>query len=437
MGNKKLIKSIIFAGTGEAKRKISKQLLSFIERRNNAILVVIISVVVFSGILYSLYLDGDLRYADERDYYTLATNIVTGHQYSLDGKHSTSFRPPGYPLFLSFFILLGADIVHLRILNFVALGLCIYLLHKILKEQSSPVAGIFGALLVVCYPVLFYTAGTLYPQTIGSFLFLLIIFLSTKNIKSYRTFVLSGLLFGYLLLTISIFVFILFVIGMWFYFSKSSIRKNGIFITIVIAFSFMGIWSARHYAVFKCFLLVSSNSGFMMLAGNSENTTPNAGPTVDISKYKAEATRLQLNEVERDAYYRSQAIKWILSHKGKASKLFCLKFLNYFNYRNILATKSEASSAKDILMLITYGPLLLMFAFRILLLRLLKLSAFEVLLVILYVSSALFYTIFFTRIRYRLPFDFLLIALVAMFLQHILHVWLGGNVNHNEQSSCC
>ena len=404
----------------------------FIERKNKLILLVLVSVVVLSGTLYSFSLGNNLRYLDERVYYKLGTNIITSHQYSFDGKHPTAYRPPGYPLILSLFIFFGANIVHLRILNFVALGLCMYLLHKILKERSSPFAATVGTLFVVCYPVLFYTAGTLYPQTIGSLLFLVTIFLLTRNTKSYRTFVILGLLFGYLILTIPIFVFVLFIIAMWFYFSKSSIVKKGISTTIFIAFSLVGVWSARHYAVFKSLVFVSSNSGFMMLTGNSENTTPNAGPTVDISKYEAEATQLQLNEVERDSYYRSKAIVWILSHKVKALKLIFLKFLNYFNYRNDLATKSEASSAKDILMLVTYGPLLLLFVSRILFMRLLKPSTFEVLLIILYVSSALFYAIFFTRIRYRLPFDFLLIGVAAMFVQDILRIWAGGNAIENE-----
>jgi len=412
-------------------QKIRDQLFSFIERKNKIILSFIIVSVVLSGIVYSLTLADKLRYADEKAYFSLARNIISVHQYSLDRKQPTAYRPPGYPLILSLFVILGANIVHLRILNFVALGSCTYLLHKILMEQSCPLAGIIAALLVICYPVLFYTAGTLYPQTIGSFLFLLIVFLLTKKTKSYRTFILCGFLFGYLVLTIPIFLFILVLFGIWFYFFERSIRAKLTLITIPIAFSLIGVWSARNYAVFKSFVFVSSNSGFMLLTGNSENTTPNAGPTVDISKYAAEATQLQLNEVERDTYYRSKAIEWVLNHKVKALKLFCLKFLNYFNYRNTLATKSEASVAKDILMLVTYGALLLLFVSRILLMGRLKPSAFEVLLILLYVSSALFYAIFFPRIRYRLPFDFLLLAVVAMFLQDILDIWLAG---HNALS---
>ncbi|MGB2863374.1 MAG: hypothetical protein WBC05_08620 [Sedimentisphaerales bacterium] len=391
-------------------------------------MTILISIVVLSGILYSFRLGENLRYADEKQYYTLAKNIVERHQYSYDGEHSTAYRPPGYPMILSLCIFLGAGTVYLRIMNFIALGLCMYLMNKILTEQSSPLAGTVGALLVVCYPVLFYTAGTLYPQIIGSLLFVIVIFLLTRKTCSYWSFVLGGLLFGYLVLTIPIFLFILPVFAIWLCFSEGFVKVGRILAIVAIACLPIVIWSARNYKVFNAFVLVSSNSGRNLLLGNSENTTPNTGVNVDISKYTAEADRLNLDEVGRDRYYRSKAIEFVLDQKIKAVKLYLQKTLNYFNYSNKLATKGETSAAKDLLMLFTYGPLILIFLSRIFLLKHFKPSQFEVLLVILYFSSALFYAIFFTRIRFRLPFDFILISVVAIFLNEVIQTWI---VKHN------
>lgn len=45
-----------------------------------------------------------------------------------------------------------------------------------------------------------------------------------------------------------------------------------------------------------------------------------------------------------------------------------------------------------------------------------RLTEFESLLLTLYLSTPLFQAITFTRIRYRLPYDFLLIAIVALFI---------------------
>jgi hypothetical protein len=401
---------------------ILRKFLHFIEDKNHLILIAIVSIVIFSGIFYSLYIGNNFRFPDEQHYYKLAINIASIKQYSLNGKTSTAFRPPGYPLILSIFILIGAKVVHLRILNFIAIGLCIYILQKILKEHSSLFAGTISSLLVVCYPILFYTAGILYPQTIASLLFLLVILFSTRNTNSYGIAILSGFLLGYLILTIPIFAFILLPFAIYFLLFKRnySLKRKGII--LITGLFLISLWSARNYAVFNSFVLVSSNFGINLLLGNSENTTPNAGTNVDISKYSKEAA--QLNEVESNTYYRKKAIEFILSHKIQAAKLYCQKFLNYFNYRNELRTKSETSPLKEYILLITYSALILLFAARILMIKLFKIHPLEVLLIIIYFLSAFVYSIFFTRIRFRLPFDFILIIVVSMFLGNIISRWL-------------
>ncbi|MFC1735013.1 glycosyltransferase family 39 protein [Candidatus Hydrogenedentota bacterium] len=381
---------------------------------------VTMAACILFGALYSFFLGNDFTYYDEWDYYRISTNSIASGTYSADGKHLTAFRPPGYPAFIAVLTLLGANVICLRIVNFVLLALCIYLLHRILQEQSSALAATIGVLLVVCYPVLFYTAGTLYPQTIGTCMFLLIIQTLTKNTVSWRDFIWSGLLFGLLVLTIPFFILVLLPFVAWFFLFNPAKRRKQVFLTVAIAFPIIFGWSGRNYLAFDSFVFVSANSGLMLLLGNSENTAANSGSTTDISAYRADAESKGLNPVERDKYFRSKAIEWILGHKIQAVKLYFQKFLNYFNYTNQLGTKSETSLFKDLLMLVTYGPLLLLFLFRILLTRRLAPSKFEGLLIILYMASAVFSAMFFPRIRYRLPFDFLLIAVVAIFMSNLL-----------------
>ena len=134
------INVVMLAGRKKEVQELSIQFKAFIRRYDKVLSALIISFVVVSGILYSISLGDNLRYSDERVYYTFATNIVNNHHYSLDGENPTAYRLPGYPLILSLFMLLGADVIHHRILNFISLGLCIYFLYKILEQQSSPLA---------------------------------------------------------------------------------------------------------------------------------------------------------------------------------------------------------------------------------------------------------------------------------------------------------
>lgn len=399
--------------------KMGGRIISFVLAKEYYILLSVIALVLFSGVIYSFLLGKNLQYSDECDYYTLAINLLSKHQYTLDGEHLTGYRPPGYPLVLSIFVFLGGGVVLLRILNFIAFSCCIYLLYLILKKHAAPFAGLIGAGLVVCYPVLFYAAGTLYPQILGALLFLLILFLLSQwRINSIVPFILVGLIFGYLILVIPNFVFSLLVVVFWVVFSQRKIRVKAALIITFVAFLVVALWSARHYKVFNSFVFVATNSGYNLLLGNSENTTSNSGVNVDISKYSVNITGM--DEVELDSYYRSKAIEFVCKNKLQATKLYFLKVINNFNFCNELATKTEVSSKKNVIMILTYGPLLILFFLRMLSIRRFKPSTFELLLIILYLLNAFFSAIFFTRVRFRLPFDFLLIIIVAMYIYHLL-----------------
>jgi len=397
--------------------RLITRLLSLATEKATTVSVCLIMVVVLAGVIYSLHLGEGFQWPDERQYYALAANLLSKHEYTLNGEQATAFRPPGYPFILALGLFLGAGIVHLRILNFIAFGLCIYILNCILRKQSSALAGVVGVILVVCYPILFYTSGTLLPVMVASLIFLLVLFILCRDTFSNFGSLLSGLLTGYLVLTIPSFIFPFLVIAFWIWFSKNPGRIRTITTFVITALSVVSLWSLRNYMVFKSFVFVSSNSGLNLLLGNSENATPSTGPYADITKYEVVAS--QLNEVETDHYYRSEAFRFIRDNKVQALRLYFLKVAHYFNYTDHSESKSKASSLQNAVMLVTYAPLFLLFLVRLGMLRLYRPTRFEILLVLLYISNAFFTAIFFPRIRFRLPFDFLLIIIVAGFLENI------------------
>lgn len=176
-------------------------------------------------------------------------------------------------------------------------------------------------------------------------------------------------------------------------------------------------WLTRNYVVFKSFVFVPTNSGLNLLLGNSENAGSNDGTNADISKYVAAAQGL--NEIERDNFYGRNATTFIREHPAKTLRLYGLKFLNYFNYRNKLFSKSESTAARDALSLLSYGSLLAIVVLRLLSVRKHPLAPFEKFALLLYILNGAFSAIFFTRIRFRVPFDFLLIAICATTLSRL------------------
>ena len=393
--------------------------ISYLEKNKRPILGLVITLYVLAGVIYSFYLGSNLRYLpDELDYFTLASNLAFKGQYSLDGSQPTAYRPPGYPLFLAPLRLSGLNVIGLRMVNFFVLGLCIFILYKILQERFSSPAGLIAALLAALYPVVFYTAGTLYPQTLASLLLILTLYLYTSEPAQNWKILLAGLLAGWLILTVPTFIFLLLVLAIWSWIYQRERITARIFLLLVPAVLVVGAWSLRNFAVFNTFVFVSTNSGENLLLGNSENTTPNGGRTIDFSSYERQVAGL--NEVQRDQYYRDQAISYIETHKLASLKMYFLKLLNFFNYHNELATNSEASTTSDILLLVTFGPLLLLTLIRLALSKALPLTPFEILLMAIYVAGALVSAVFFTRIRFRVPLDFMLIMIVGMFIGGIL-----------------
>lgn len=393
--------------------------ISFLEKKNRLVIILAISFYMLAGLIYSFYLGNNLRYLpDEADYFHLATNLASRGAYSLDGVHLTAYRPPGYPFLLAPFRLLGFGVIGLRVVNFFALAICILVLYKILNERFTPLAGLFGALFVMAYPVVFYTAGTLYPQTLAALLLVLVIFLFTREAGRNWEFLLAGLLTGWLILTVPTFIFLLVVLVAWSWLFQKTRRSLRIWLLLVPACLVIGAWSLRNFAVYHTIVFVSTNSGENLLLGNSENTTPNGGRTIDFSFYEHQAAGL--DELHRDQYYRNQAVQYILGHKFYSLKMYFLKFLNFFNYRNELVTNSQASRIGDSLMLLTYGPLLLAAIARLALAKFFKLTSFEVLLLTIYLVGALVSALFFTRIRFRVPFDFLLVMLVGVFIDKLI-----------------
>src|SRR5262249_6073598 len=88
----------------------------------------------------------------------------------------------------------------------------------------------------------------------------------------------------------------------------------------------------------------------------------------------------------------------------------------YFNYRNDIATPGESAGWRDGLVFATYYPLLLLALLRAADARRHPLQRAEILIYVLYFLNAFVSAIFFPRLRFRIPFDFLLIAVNAAFL---------------------
>src|SRR5262249_26517179 len=148
--------------------------------------------------------------------------------------------------------------------------------------------------LILCYPLFFYAASTLYPQTLGTLIFVFCIYLIVRTPVSGTRATIAGLLYGFLTLLIPAFLLLAPVFPaylVWAGAFKGPSWRNAILLSLCATVVVLP-WTIRNYVQFKCFIPVSANSGCNLLLGNSPNTTGNSGVMVDVSEYQRQAEGL-------------------------------------------------------------------------------------------------------------------------------------------------
>ncbi len=388
---------------------------------NRIILSLSLLFVILGGIVYSAILDDQIRFRDEKHYLKIANNIIKHSIYSYDDNAivPTTFHPPGYPLILASIVSIGGGFFALRMVNFVFLAFCIILLSAILKKHGYETGARWVPLIVLSYPVLFFTASTLYPQIIATAIFLFIIYMIDAFSLSLRKVFIVGVLYGLLLMISPSFVLMCPVVLAAPYILRMSVPRLyliGLTMGVIVVLT---PWVARNYLVFDRLVILSSNAGKTFILGNSENSKPNEGESVDVSRYTIEIERRGLDEIDGDKYYKEKAFEWIKNNPGDAFILYLRKLLNYFNFRNDLATRTEQSALRDVIMFITYYIILFFALLRIYFVKCFPLQKIEIFLIIVYLMSAVMNAFFLPRIRYRLPYDVLLICFSAITLDYM------------------
>ena len=388
----------------------------------------LLAAYVLAGIIYSVMLPPVARYTDESDYLILTHHLLHGPGYSMDGVHLTASRPPGYSFFIAPIEALGGGFTGVRIVHFLLLGASVLLVCRLWGEGELFAGPLIVTGLVALYPVLFYVAGTLYPQTLSAFLFLAALGLMLAEPGTIGRRFLAGLVFGVLILVVPTFLLTLFVLLPVAIAVRLLTWRDAAVVALAAALV-VGSWTARNAVVFHRFVPVASNSGMNLLEGNNPGASPlEAAANAAMGPYFLQADALRLDEFQRDAYYKDAAVAWIRSHPGSALVLYLKKVLNFFNVVNSYSssTQGEASTWRQATLAASYLLLMGLLAWRLAEARQHPLVAREKLFLAVYVLTAFTSAIFFTRIRHRLPFDFLIIAVVAPHLGRQLQHWLRG-----------
>ena len=393
------------------------------KKTDRNIVLITCSLIFIMAATFSIWSGNQTKWPDELEYVGIAKRLVAGFGFSNEALQLSAFRPPGYPFMISLVYQINESVLLAKFINVLALTATAWLLSLIVKVVA-PSGRIFAPFLVLIYPLFTYASGMLAPQILGGFLFVLVVYWLIQYPKSMFFAAASGVILGVLILTIPTFALVFLCLTVLLFIVNRTTRLYSakfIAIFFVATVLVIGPWVIRSSLLFDKFVFISTNAGINLLYGNSENTEYDTG-VVDISKY---SNTESMDEAEVDSYYKKSAIDWVKNHPADAAGLFLQKVANYFNFKNKLSTKSEESFFKNALMFLSYYPLLIMVIIRCTLWRKYKFTWPELLLYLLYFGNAFLSALVYTRLRYRIPFDFLLVAMVSIFIGHIRESKLG------------
>lgn len=403
-----------------------------IEGRERALAYAIACLVVLACWVAIVISGERIKSFDETAFIDLATTLFDTGQYLKDGE-LTAFRAPGLVFFLTPFAGLGFDIVGLRMVNAVLVGLGLILIFHMTERRAGPLAGLVAVAMIPLWPVVIYTGTTLYPQTLAAFLLVLTVFFLDRvgDSRALWPVILGGLAYGALMYTIPIVLLLLPVFALWILW-QARYKITSLLIFVAVTVALIAPWSYRNYVVFDKFIIVATSSGYNLLAGNAPDARYNTSLNVRFPEYVyTELTGA--GEIEASDIMTRAAIKEIVENPGKTARLYVGKFLHWFDFSNTLLTdkrveggaSSLAPSMRDMILLVTYSTIIaLPLIAHILHARRYPFQRSELLFLALWVVSGLAYAIFFTRVRFRIPFDWLIITSNAMYLAAVFEAWM-------------
>jgi 4-amino-4-deoxy-L-arabinose transferase-like glycosyltransferase len=218
------------------------------------------------------HLPGRQEGADGIEFEQLARALALGRGYVRPNGTPTSFRAPGFPMFVSIIYRITHISVSAATLTFPLLGAAICVVTYLLAREvvSERIARFSAVLSVVYFPAIYYcTVWLSEPLFMFSFALCLWLFLIYLRTGSYGALAAAGLLFSWSVLVRPFAILILpFLLVLDFVRS----RKRLLTIPLLLVCSLLPtlVWTARNYRVYHAFVLVATNGGSTFYGGNND-----------------------------------------------------------------------------------------------------------------------------------------------------------------------
>ncbi len=210
-------------------------------------------------------------------YYDRAITLSSEGRY-WEGGHPTAYWPIGYPAFLgAIFVVTGPSLLAAKLANLSLAGVTFWLLYKWTKDSLGQELVSRGALLLLTiYPNSVAYVPLVLTETLYTALVLLgTVFLRSRQ-ASARLFG-AGAVFGLATLVKTQTILLIPALALLAFWKRWSLRMlpaaiRESVVVFLVAVAVVVPWSIRNYRTFGTFILVSTNGGMSLLAGNNPST---------------------------------------------------------------------------------------------------------------------------------------------------------------------
>jgi 4-amino-4-deoxy-L-arabinose transferase-like glycosyltransferase len=367
----------------------------------------------------------DPYWPDAREYHVIALEMQHSWEYRNSAGQAIVYWPPGYPYFMAATYRVLGPVVHSTRTFQVVLGaLTCLLVFAIGARLFDRRCGLLAAAFAAVYPLAVYTAGTLYPATLQTFLLATVVLLClvARDRGSAALAVLAGIVAGASALVAPSALPAYLLAALWLAWPV----RSRLYIVMALVFILplllgLSAWSYRNNKAFGRPVAVSANGGFNFWLGNHPDVTATTGNRM------TDRMRVELGSVYakhrnvavRDSVLYAMGMEYAKSDPGRFAKLSAAKAVNFWRLYPKPMTDAGAAGRKAVLYSILSYGVLLPFAV-VWLLRSLGRSRGAWLILLVFLAYTGVHALFISKVRFRVPLDpYILIfasgALIALY----------------------
>lgn len=387
-------------------------------RKYAYVLLVIVLVALALRVGFVLTMENEFYFPDSDDYHLVAKNLLEGKGLIM-GQARKSYRPPGYPVFLSaIYLVFGYATLPIRITQALISALTTVLIYKLAKKLFGKLEGYVAAGISAIYPFFIFFSGLVLYETLLIFLLVLFItFIHQAYYKSLLWAVFAGALAGVIaMVSPGMALLPIFMCAMFILFLRLKRWVCVFSILLAMMFLVMAPWVVRNYKIHNELVILTTQSGYTLYEGAGDFAT--GGPRGAFMTFPDKEYYQELSETEKDSYLKGLAIEAISKEPLRFIKLSLIKCARMWNF--VINYERYRKWSYNLASILSYGPVLILGLIGIGILISQKNRAAVILLCAPILYKTLIHMIFVGSIRYRIVVMPFMIILAAYSLLDIL-----------------